>query len=138
MIKIQKKDFFIEKEIKKYLICDLNIGAVNNFIGYVKKNNNSKKVRSIYLEVYPKMAKKELLKIINQAKKKWKIKKCLIIHRYGKLNIGDKIVMVGVSSKNRKDSFLACKYIMDFLKKDAPFWKKEFYNEESSWLQNTS
>tara|TARA_B100001123_G_C15331114_1_gene1031250 strand:+ start:3216 stop:3626 length:411 start_codon:yes stop_codon:yes gene_type:complete len=136
MIKIQKKDFFIEKEIKKYLICDLNIGAVNNFIGYVKKNNNSKKVRSIYLEVYPKMAKKELLKIINQAKKKWKIKKCLIIHRYGKLNIGDKIVMVGVSSKNRKDSFLACKYIMDFLKKDAPFWKKEIYKSNYNWMKN--
>jgi len=136
MIKIQKKDFYIEKEINNLRINYMNTGAVSNFIGYVKNNNKNKKVSSIYLDVYVKMAKKILEEIIKKAKKKWKIIDCLIIHRYGKLTVGEKIVMVVVISEHRKDSFSSCKFIMNFLKKEAPFWKKEIYYKKSAWLKN--
>ena len=136
MIKIQKKDFYIEKEINNLKTNYKNAGAVSSFIGYVRNTNKSKKVVSIYLEVYQDMAKKKLIEIINKAKKKWEILDCIIIHRHGKLIVGDKIVMVAVISKHRKDSLLSCQFIMNFLKKEAPFWKKEIYNKKSNWLKN--
>ena len=94
-------------------------------------------MQSINLEVYEDMAYKQLEKIINEAKSKWKLIDCLIIHRYGKLTVNNKIVLVTCFSEHRKDSFESCNYIMDYLKKDAPFWKKEFYNNKSEWLSNS-
>tara|TARA_Y100000741_G_C17915294_1_gene421205 strand:+ start:168 stop:572 length:405 start_codon:yes stop_codon:yes gene_type:complete len=134
MIKIQKKDFNSEKEINLIKCKYNNVGAVSTFIGYVRDANNNKKVRYIDLEVYEDMAYKYLNNICIKAKKNWKIKDILIIHRYGKLNVNQKIVLVAVFSINRKDGFKACKYIMDFLKKNAPFWKKEFYEKNYKWL----
>ena len=137
MIKIQKKDFSIEQEIKLIKDKYSDVGAVNTFIGYVRDLNNKKDVKFLELEVYETMAKKELSKILNNAVKEWSLIDCLIIHRYGKLYVNDKIVLVACFSKHRDDSYSACKYIMDFLKKDAPIWKKESYSEGSSWLINT-
>ena len=135
MIKIQKKDFSIEKQISILKNKSKNIGAVSNFIGYVRNDNFGKKVNYIFLEVYKNMANNKLEKITIMAKKKWKIIDCLIIHRYGKIRIGEKIVMVAVISEHREESFKACKFIMNYLKKEAPFWKKEFYNDsKNKWL----
>ncbi len=138
MIKVQKKDFNIETEIKTYKDKYSNVGAVNSFIGYVRDLNNHRDVKYLDLEVYKEMAIKELSKIKDQAVNKWSLIDCLIIHRYGKLYVNDKIVLVVCFAEHRDSSFEACKFIMDFLKKDAPFWKKEFYLEGSSWLQNTN
>ena len=138
MIKIQKKDFNLDKEIKNIKDNLSNVGAVSSFIGYVRDLNNNKDVKSIDLEVYNEMAIKELSRIKNFAIEKWGLTDCLIIHRYGKLNIGEKIVLVACFSEHRKNGMEACIYIMDYLKKDAPFWKKEFYFEGSSWLKNTN
>ena len=125
IIKIQKKNFNIEDEIqiikKKYN----HVGAISIFIGYVRNTNNKKKVISIDLEVYPEMAKKYLKKISNTVQKKWNVTDVLIIHRYGKLKINQKIVLVATLSSHRKDSIKSCEYIMNYLKKDAPFWKRE-------------
>ena len=134
MIKIQKKNFNLEKEINDITINHFHIGAVSTFIGYVRNKNNKKKVTSINLEVYPEMAIQSLKKICNQAKHKWKLIDALVIHRYGKLDINEKIVLVATFAINRQDSIAACNYIMDYLKKDAPFWKKEFYEKNYSWL----
>ena len=136
MIKIQKKNFNLEKEIKNIKDNLSSVGAVSSFIGYVRDLNNNDDVKSIYLEVYYEMAIIELAKIKNNAIKKWGLAECLIIHRYGELKVSEKIVLVACFSEHRKNSFEACKYIMDFLKKDAPFWKKEFYYKGSSWLKN--
>ena len=136
MIKIQKKDFSIEKQISILKNKSKNIGAVSNFIGYVSNDNFGKKVNYIFLEVYKNMANNKLEKITIMAKKKWEIIDCLIIHRYGKIRIGEKIVMVAVISEHREESFKACKFIMNYLKKEAPFWKKEIYNKKSTWLKN--
>ncbi len=138
MIKIQKKNFNIEDEISKIKKNFSNIGAVSTFIGFVRDYNNNKDVKYIELEVYNEMAIKELSKIKNIAMEKWGLIECLIIHRYGKLNVSDKIVLVACFSKNRKESIDSCKYIMDYLKKDAPIWKKEYYNEGYNWLKNIS
>ena len=138
MIKIQKEDFNVEEEIIKIKKLYSNIGAVTSFIGYVRDNNNNTSVQYIDLEVYEKMAYKQLENIIKEASLKWNLIDTLIIHRYGKLQVNDKIVLVASFSSHRKESFEACNYIMDYLKKDAPFWKKEFYDKENEWLINTN
>tara|TARA_B100000941_G_scaffold283875_1_gene253917 strand:- start:1400 stop:1804 length:405 start_codon:yes stop_codon:yes gene_type:complete len=134
MIKIQKKDFNVENEINTIKHKYSSIGAVNVFIGFVRDYNDKKDVKFLELEVYEQMAIKELSKIQQRAIKKFKLIDSLIIHRYGKLNVNDKIVLVVCFSVNRKNSFEATKFIMDYLKKDAPFWKKETYDFESNWI----
>ena len=136
MIKIQKEDFNSELEINNIKKLHSNVGAVTSFVGYVRNNNNNQKVKSINLEVYEDMAYKQLEKIINNANSKWKLIDCLIIHRYGRLAVNSKIVQVTCFSEHRKDSFESCNFIMDYLKKNAPFWKNEFYNKKNEWLGN--
>ena len=138
MIKIQKEDFNSEDEINEIKKLHSNIGAVSSFIGYVRDENNDKKVKSINLEVYQEMAHKQFEKIINKANLNWKLEDSLIIHRYGELEVNSKIVLVACFSKHRKDSFDSCNFIMDYLKKDAPFWKNEFYADKNEWLVNSN
>ena len=137
MIKIQKEDFNIEKEIKIIQSKHSSIGAVSSFIGYVRNTNDGNQVRSINIEVYKDMAYKALRNISKNTKDKWSLIDYLIIHRFGSLKVNEKIVLVATFAKHRKDSFESCNYLMDFLKKDAPFWKKEFYkNKKYKWLEN--
>ena len=139
MIKIQKENFNVEEEINSIKKIHSNVGAVTSFIGYVRDNNNNNtNVESINLEVYEKMAFKQFEKIIEKANIKWNLIDTLIIHRHGRLQVNDKIVLVASFSSHRKDSFEACNFIMDYLKKDAPFWKNEFYGKKNEWLINTS
>ena len=138
MIKIQKEDFSSEEEINKIKKLYSNTGAVTSFIGYVRDYNNNNKVQSINLEVYERMAHKQFKKIISEAKSRWNLLDCLIIHRYGKLNVNSKIVLVTCFSEHRKDSFESCNFIMDYLKKDVTFWKNEYYNSKSEWLINSN
>ena len=134
MIKIKKEDFNLENEINIIKSKYSNVGAVSTFVGYVRDININKKVTSINLEVYKEMAFKSLSTICETSQKKWNIIDTLIIHRYGELNINQKIVLVATFSIHRKDSIQSCDYIMNFLKKEAPFWKKEFYEKESAWI----
>ena len=138
MIKIQKEDFNSEEEIKKIKKLYSNIGAVTSFAGYVRDYNNNKNVQSIHIEVYEKMATLQLGKIVNEAKSRWKLIDCLIIHRFGRLDLNSKIVLVSCFAEHRNDSFESCKFIMDYLKMDAPFWKKEFYDKNNEWLINSN
>ena len=137
MIKIQKKNFNLEEEIEKIKYKHSDIGALTSFVGYVRDLNNNKDVKYLNLEVYEEMAFKELSRIENNALKKWSLIDTLIIHRYGKLNVNEKIVLVSCFSQHRKNSFEACEFIMDYLKKDAPFWKNEFYYKDDEWLENS-
>ena len=137
MIKIQEKDFNLDDEINQIKSHYSNIGAVSTFVGYVRNSNNQQKVIAIDLEVYKDMAYKALKMICLKAQKKWNLIDTLIIHRFGKLSVNEKIVLVATFSNHRNDSFKACNYIMNYLKKEAPFWKKEFYNDNYRWLENT-
>jgi len=136
MVKIQKENFNVELEIQNIKEHLHDAGAVSIFIGYVRNTNNDKKVSSIDLEVYKSMAQKNLEDIVDNANKKWNLLDVLVIHRYGKLSIGEKIVLVATFSKHKHDSIQACECIIDYLKKDAPFWKKEYYDDGYSWLEN--
>jgi len=138
MIKIQTANFNLEDEIQSIKSLYSNVGAVSTFIGYVRDYNNNNKVQSINLEVYTEMAKKKLNNIIDKAKSNWSLIDCLIIHRFGKLNVNEKIVLVCCLSEHRKESFESCNFIMDYLKKDAPFWKNEFYKNNNEWLINSN
>ena len=137
MIKIQHKDFNIQDEIDQINSKHSNIGAVSIFVGYVKNINNQQKVTSINLEVYRDMAHKSLEEICLKSQRKWDVIDTLIVHRYGELKVNEKIVLVATYSLHRKESFEACNFIMDYLKKDAPFWKKEYYKDSYKWLDNT-
>ena len=138
MIKIQKEDFISDQEIHNIKKLYSNVGALTSFIGYVRDNNNNQNVQSINLEVYEDMAYTQLKKIISEANSKWKLIDNLIIHRYGTLTVNSKIVLVACFSEHRRDSFESCNYIIDYLKKDEPFWKNEFYKNKSEWLSNSN
>ena len=126
MIKIQEKNFNLENEINLIKSQYSDIGAISTFIGYVRNLNNQQKVIAIDLEVYKDMAYKSLEMICLNAKKKWNLIDTLIIHRFGKLSVNEKIVLVATFSNHRNDSSESCNYIMNYLKKDAPFGKKNF------------
>ncbi len=134
MIKIQKKNFSLFEENKK--LSKKNSGAIVTFIGIVRGEKKTKKIQSIYIECYLKMAEKELKKVEMIANKKWKLNNCIIIHRYGKIRPEEKIVYVATSAEHRKNAFKACEFIIDYLKTKAPFWKIEKINSKEIYVQS--
>ena len=134
MIKIQKKNFSLSEVNKKLL--KKNSGAIVTFIGIVRGEKKTKKIQSIYIECYLKMAEKELKKVEMIANKKWKLNNCIIIHRYGKIRPEEKIVYVATSAEHRKNAFKACEFIIDYLKTKAPFWKIEKINSNEIYVQS--
>ncbi len=133
-ISIQTDDFNIQDEVNALENNNLIDGAVVTFCGRVRNQNLGANVKGLTLEHYPGMTEKSLQNIINTARKKWNIGRVTVIHRVGKLLIGEQIVFVGVTSKHRGDAFSANEFIMDFLKINAPFWKKELTDEGEKWL----
>ncbi|MCO4797877.1 MAG: molybdopterin synthase catalytic subunit MoaE [Colwelliaceae bacterium] len=133
-ISIQEADFNLSEEVNLLEKLNNEDGAVVTFSGRVRNVNLDKSVSGLFLEHYPGMTEKSLEKIIEQAKQQWTIGRVTIIHRIGQLLVGDQIVFVGVTSKHRKEAFAACEFIMDYLKVEAPFWKKELSDGEESWL----
>lgn len=133
-VSIQQTDFSLAEEVALLEKGNAIDGAVVTFTGRVRNNNEGQNVTALTLEHYPGMTEKSLAKIINTAKKRWNIGKVKVIHRIGKLTIGEQIVFVGVTSKHRKDAFEANEFIMDYLKVSAPFWKKELTDNGEKWL----
>ncbi len=136
---IQKKIFNIEEIISNLRENKPTIGAIVSFIGYVRdfnKDTNIKKLKQMDLEYYPGMTEKALSKIELNARSRWSLEDVYIIHRVGKLLPKDPIVAVVVASQHRKNAFEACEFIIDFLKTDAPFWKKEISDQDELWVKN--
>ena len=132
-IVVQTEDFDLTSEVELIKSTNSSIGAVVSFIGTVR-DLTSESLVSLTLEHYPGMTEKSLRSIADKARKKWEIESVTIIHRVGTLGIGDQIVLVITSSKHRQAAFDSCNYIMDFLKTDAPFWKKEVSDKEEKWV----
>ena len=130
---VQTEDFDLTTEVELVKSTNSSIGAVVSFIGTVRDLTGESLV-SLNLEHYPGMTEKSLSSIADKARKKWEIESITIIHRVGTLGIGDQIVLVITSSKHRQAAFDSCNYIMDFLKTDAPFWKKEVSDKEEKWV----
>ncbi len=133
---IQERDFSVAEEYQLLRsIKPSQTGAISTFTGLVREFGDRPDIQAMHLEHYPGMTEKSLLKLIERAKDKWNIHYAKVIHRIGTLALSDQIVFVGVSSAHRADAFAACEYIMDYLKTDAPFWKKEITKDGSVWVE---
>jgi molybdopterin synthase catalytic subunit len=135
-IKIQNEDFCIAKQQNILLENTKNCGAVSSFVGIVRqKDKLDKNLESLFIEHYPGMTENSIKETISNAKKKFDIQGVVVIHRVGLIKANEQIVMVLTSSQHRKDAFMATQYIMDFLKTQAPLWKKENYADSSNWVE---
>jgi len=126
-VSVQPHDFDVKKEIEA-LYGNPMIGAVASFVGLVREV-------PMTLEHYPGMTQNAIGKIAEEARLRWQVMDCTVIHRYGELQPGDQIVLVAVAAAHRGDAFEACAFIMDYLKTRAPFWKKEHRPEGARWVE---
>jgi molybdopterin synthase catalytic subunit len=135
-VRIQTEDFDVGREIAQLRRDRPEVGAVASFIGVVRDLNEGARVAEMTLEHYPGMTEKAIAGIIDQAKGRWQVYDALVIHRIGRLAPTDQIVLVVVTSAHRGDAFAACEFIMDYLKTQAPFWKKEKTPDGARWVES--
>jgi molybdopterin synthase catalytic subunit len=133
-VKIQTEDFNLATEVAALHSMDKRVGAVCSFIGTVRDRNDGLSVSTMELEHYPGMTESSIEAMINDAHKRFDIYAARVIHRVGLLQPLDQIVMVAVTSAHRGESFKACEFLMDYLKTQAPFWKKEVTPEGARWV----
>jgi molybdopterin synthase catalytic subunit len=133
-VSIQTQDFDLSKEIEILRASDKRVGAVCSFIGIVRDRNDGLSISSMELEHYPGMTEKAIETMIDEAMGRFDIFGARVIHRVGLLQPLDQVVMVAVVSAHRGESFTACEFLMDYLKTQAPFWKKEETPEGSRWV----
>jgi len=126
-VAIQREDFDLGGEVRA-ISKKHDIGAVASFVGLVRD------VR-MTLEHYPGMTERAIRQIVDEAASRWQVMDCTVIHRYGELAPNDQIVLVAVASAHRGDAFAACEFIMDYLKTQAPFWKKEHRAAGATWVE---
>ncbi len=137
-VRVQLADFDLGREVDALRRGDRGIGAIAAFIGTVRDINEGSGVSTLTLEHYPGMTEAALEDIAAQAHARWRLNGTLIIHRYGELRPTDQIVLVAVTSAHRGDAFAACEFMMDFLKTQAPFWKKEQTPQGARWVEARS
>lgn len=134
LIQIQEEDFDIAEVNRQLCAGRSDVGAIASFVGLVRDLPQNP-LQKMTLEHYPGMTEKALGKIVESARERWEILDCAIIHRVGDLKPADQIVLVSVVSAHRKAAFAACEFIMDYLKTDAPFWKKESGEQGDNWVE---
>ncbi|WP_182419200.1 molybdenum cofactor biosynthesis protein MoaE [Bartonella sp. HY038] len=134
-VSIQDKDFDVNSEIERLTSKNKNIGAVVSFLGLCRDEAGT--LKALELEHYPNMADKQIERMANNAAQHWELDAVTVIHRYGLIGVGENIVLVITTSKHRTAAFQAANFIMDYLKTDAPFWKKEHKKDGStgSWVE---
>ena len=133
-VSIQTQDFDVSQELAALRAGDARVGAVCSFVGTVRERNDGTSVASMELEHYPGMTEKAIAAMMDEAQKRFDIYAARVIHRVGLLHPEDQIVLVAVTSAHRGESFKACEFLMDYLKTQAPFWKKEVTPEGSRWV----
>ena len=133
-VRVQAEDFDISREIAALRRDNPRIGAIASFIGVVRDLNDGDSVAEMTLEHYPGMTEKALREIEAEAHRRWPLDDSLIIHRHGRLEPGDDIVLVITASAHREAAFEACHFLIDWLKTKAPFWKLEEGAGGASWV----
>jgi molybdopterin synthase catalytic subunit len=133
-VSIQTQDFDVSQELAALRMGDARVGAVCSFLGTVRERNDGSSVASMELEHYPGMTEKSISAMMMEARKRFDIFAARVIHRVGLLHPEDQIVFVAVTSAHRGESFKACEFLMDYLKTQAPFWKKEVTPEGARWV----
>ena len=134
-VAVQPEDFNLGLEYAALLADDRSIGAVVAFVGTVRDLNLADDVVALELEHYPGMTEKSLNNILNAAAGRWSLQGARIVHRVGKMYPWDQIVLVLTASAHRGDAYEANNFIMDYLKTEAPFWKKEWTPEGPRWIE---
>ena len=135
MIKVQAEDFDVGIELSKMTDENFGIGAQSCFIGLVRDIANEEHISAMTLEHYAGMTEKQLRKIEKEANQRWALNDVLIIHRFGKLQPGDRIVLVATTSAHRTAAIESCHFLIDWLKTKAPFWKVESSLSGDSWVE---
>jgi molybdopterin synthase catalytic subunit len=133
-VRVQAGDFDLGAEVARLRAGDARIGAVVTFVGTVRDMNDGAQVAAMELEHYPGMTERALEDIVEQARARWPLSGAIVIHRVGPLLPRDQIVLVAVAGSHRGEAFAACEFIIDYLKTDAPFWKKEDTPAGSRWV----
>jgi molybdopterin synthase catalytic subunit len=133
-VAIQTQDFDLSEEVENLRMGNSKIGAICSFIGTVRDRNEGDQVATLELEHYPGMTEASINKMISEAQSRFDIFGAVVIHRVGLLMPLDQIVLVAVSSAHRGESFQACEFLMDYLKTQAPFWKKELTPQGHRWV----
>ena len=134
-VRVQQEDFDTGRELEGLTHGRSDVGALASFVGLVRDANDGARVGAMTLEHYPGMTEKALEDICTQAMSRWNLIDTLVIHRFGALKPGDRIVLVGVTSAHRGEAFAACEFIMDYLKTRAPFWKREETPQGARWVE---
>jgi molybdopterin synthase catalytic subunit len=135
MVRVQAEDFDIAREIDALRASDPRVGAIASFVGTVRDVNDAAQVATLTLEHYPGMTEKALEAIVSEARTRFDICDALVVHRVGTLRPTDRIVLVAVTSAHRGEAFDACRFMMDYLKTRAPFWKKERTPGGERWVE---
>lgn len=133
-VTIQTQDFDLGAEVAALRAGDGGIGAIASFVGAVRDRNDGAGVSRMELEHYPGMTERAIEAMIDMAFERFDIRSARVIHRVGPLEVGEQIVMVAVGSAHREEAFQACEFLMDYLKTQAPFWKKEHTPEGARWV----
>jgi len=133
-VQIQTQDFDLGHEVAQLRADDKRVGAVCVFVGTVRDRNEGDEVATLELEHYPGMTEKAIETMVQAARQRFDIYASRIIHRVGVMRPTDQIVMVAVTSAHRGQSFMACEFLMDYLKTQAPFWKKELTPQGARWV----
>ena len=133
-VRVQVEDFDAGVEMAKLRAADARVGAVATFVGTVRDVNDATRVETLTLEHYPGMTEKAIEQMIDEAQRRFSIRGVRVIHRVGPLQLQDQIVLVVVTSAHRGESFQACEFLMDYLKTQAPFWKKESGPAGARWV----
>src|SRR5579864_5718426 len=134
MIRVQREDFDLGAELDRLAAGDHTIGGVASFVGLVRDMGGPDRVSAMTLEHYPGMTEKKLAEIEAEARRRWPLEACLIVHRYGRLEPGERIVLVATASSHRAAALESCQFLIDWLKTQAPFWKLEETPSGGQWV----
>ena len=136
-ISVQQEPFDIGQITSEFSQGHSHMGAIVTFTGIVR-DSDTDDLNAMEIEHYPSMTEKAISKIATEAKSRWSLGDVLVIHRFGRLEPGDQIMMVATAARHRKDAFDAAEYLMDYLKSRAPFWKKEITRDGTAWVDAKS
>ncbi len=135
MIRVQREDFDVGAELGRLKNARKAIGGIALFVGVVRGEDSGEGVKAMTLEHYPGMTERALERIEAEARARWPLEETLIVHRYGRLEPGQNIVLVIAASAHRQAAFEACEFLVDWLKTKAPFWKLEERKSGAAWVE---
>jgi molybdopterin synthase catalytic subunit len=133
-VQVQSEPLDPHREVDQLRADNPRIGAVVSFIGLTRDMNEGDPVEQLFLEHYPGMTEKALRKIAEEAVQRWELEGCRVVHRVGEMAPTEAIVVVAVAARHRKAAFLGCEFVIDYLKTQAPFWKKERTHQGERWV----